>query len=104
MWFVAFCVGVRAGMALEPSTGWHKFHTGQVFQGDSERIATLELVAIAQSGDPLVIGDPKRVIGIANGFSAAGMPTLIEYLRQPNMKPLDGFADAMKAIGDIVVE
>src|SRR5664280_2232607 len=85
MWFVAFCLGVRRGVALEVSNQWHKFVTGQVFQGDTERIAMLEITAIAHSGDPLIIGDPKKVIALANGFAAAGMPELLEFLRKPNM-------------------
>ena len=100
MWFFAFCLGARRGAPLEVSNQWHKFVTGQVFQGDTERIATLELVAIAHTGDPFVVGDPKKVIALGNGFAAAGMPELLEFLRQPNMKPLDGLADAMQSISE----
>ncbi len=98
MWFAALLLGARRGSPLEPSTKWHSFVTGQVLQGDRDRIAMLELVAIAHSGDAFIVRDPKKVIGLANGFAAAGMPELLEMLRQPNMKPLDGFADALRNI------
>lgn len=101
MWFLAFCLGVRGGTPLEVSSQWHRFVTGQVLQGDTERIATLEVIAIAHSGDPLIVADPKKVMSIANGFAAAGMPELLQFLRKPNMKPLDGLADEMRSLSEL---
>lgn len=58
----------------------HKFHTGQVIQGNLELIELLHLVAIAHTNDPFIVRDSRRVIAIADSYAAGGLPTILRSL------------------------
>lgn len=77
LWWAALCVGVREGRTSVPSE-WHEFVTGVVLNQDPWRIRQIELIALAKTQTPSVLEEPGRVIAIANEYSAAGMPLLLD--------------------------
>lgn len=98
LWFLAVCVGAAedAFMSL-PKGSTHKFHTGQVLQGDILRIEFLLLNAIAHTGDPYIVNDPKQVIAIAEGCVAGGLPYLIDMLSVGHSSPALNLTRAISA-------
>ena len=78
-WWVAIGVGVCEGR-VSNTEDLKKFVTGVVLSQDPWRITHLELLAIAYTGSPDVIGRPGEVIEIANGYAAIGVPILVEML------------------------
>ncbi len=81
LWAAAIAIGAEEGAYVSVSGAeQHRFHTGQVLQGDLVRIEFLQLVAIAHSKDPFVVTQPSKVIEIADAYAAGGLPILIEWL------------------------
>jgi hypothetical protein len=78
-WWAAIGVGVCEGRVSNTEDS-EKFVTGVVLSQDPWRITHLELLAIAHTGSPNVIGRPGEVIEIANGYAATGVPILVEML------------------------
>jgi hypothetical protein len=79
LWWAAIGVGVCEGRVSSTEDS-EKFVTGVVLSQDPWRITHLELLAIAHTGSPDVVGRPGEVIEIANGFAATGVPLLVEIL------------------------
>ncbi len=89
VWMLAVCIGASEGRTIDlRGPAAHPFITGVVLASDPDRIELLELLAIGHTGNPYVITEPKRVIDLANGFAAAGMPTVIDMLRGTHSRPL----------------
>jgi hypothetical protein len=87
MWFLGLCLAANIGQRTGIDDP-HKFHTGVVLTQDPYRIDVIELVAIADTGDPWVIEDSSRVITIANEYAAAGLSRLLSMLREGAEKPI----------------
>lgn len=79
LWWAAIGIGVREGRLSEVNEA-HKFVTGVVLNQEPWRIIHLELLAIGHSGSTEVLKQPGRVIDIANGFAATGIPLLVDEL------------------------
>ena len=56
------------------------------------------LVAIAIDGNVEIVGEPRRMIAIANGLAAAGVPDIVEMLRDGAQDPIWNLSDALKEI------
>jgi hypothetical protein len=78
LWWIALCLGVREGRKSVPAK-WHTFVTGVVLNQEPWRIRHLELIALADEG-PSVLDEPGKVIAIANGYAATGIPVLIDAM------------------------
>jgi hypothetical protein len=83
----ALAIGFAVALELPPVEGvrGRRFADGAVLQRNPQIITLLELLAIARSGDPQIVADPKRVITIANGLAAAGADSLLEAAGQPGL-------------------
>ena len=82
-WFLSICVAVR--LELEPANiGKEKDTTkitdGTIFMSDPWRIHTLMLIAVGKTNDEQIVSDPWKMIALANGLAAAGLPMVIEML------------------------
>lgn len=86
VWLAAMALGV-AHQAFTPvsSLDRHRFIMGSVFQRDLESIELLLLVAIAETKDPSVVDDARRVLDIAEGYATGGLPFLVEMVNQGNL-------------------
>jgi hypothetical protein len=83
-WFIALCVAVRKG--LKPATfegvQTYKAVEGPQIASPEWRAHALKLIAIAETGNPEVVKEPRRVLEIANGLAFAGMPHVLEVLNE----------------------
>lgn len=87
MWFVGLCLAANLGQRTGIDDP-HKFHTGVILSQDPYRIDVIELVAVADTGEPWVIEDPSRVVTIANEYAAAGLSRLLSMLEEGKEKPI----------------
>ncbi len=93
-WLLAVAIGSMTGLpAPEVSEGGMiKVINGAVLQKDLEAISFLMSIAVAETGDPYVVEDPRRMIRIAMGFADLGFPRLIELSE-------DGYLGATENLG-----
>ena len=82
-WLLAVALGSTLGHSPPEvdSKAMVKFITGAVFQRDLDAIAFLMSVAVAETKDPYVVEDSRRMMRIAAGFAELGFPVLIELSR-----------------------
>lgn len=100
LWFAGLSLAAR--MQLKPvdlsERKLHKFNDGSVLDSDSWRVQALMLVAIAVEGNVEIVDDPHRMIAIANGLAAAGVPHIVEMLRDGDLEPIWNLSDALDDI------
>ena len=56
------------------------------------------LVAIAMEDDVAVVERPNRMMAIANGLAAAGVPHVVEMLQSGEQTPIWALTDAVESI------
>ena len=99
-WFAGLSIAARE--QLKPKDlvkqKTFKFHEGSVFDSDSWRVQTVMLVAIAVDGSVEIVGEPYRMMNIANGLAAAGVPQIVELLREGEQDPIWNLSDALDEI------
>lgn len=87
LWAAAIAVGAQEGAFVSVGEK-HRFHTGQVLQGDLARIEFLQLLAIGHTKDPYVVKDSRLVLDIAESYAAGGLPILMEWLEPGASTPM----------------
>ena len=76
-----------------------KFIEGSIFDSDAGRVQAVMLVAIAVDGHVEIVGEPRRMIAIANGLAAVGVPRIVEMLRcERNQDPIWNLSDSIDEI------
>ena len=100
LWFLSVCVAVR--LDLEP-TDISKYETrkiidGSIFSSDPWRIHTLMLIAIGKTGDVQIVSEPRKIMTLASGLAVAGLPKVIEMLKDGNAEPIWNLSDAIDEI------
>ena len=100
LWFLAVCVGARLG--LEP-TDIAKYDTkkiidGSIFGSDPWRVHMLMLVAIGMTGDLHIVSEPRKMMALANGLAVAGLPKVIEMLKEGDAEPIWNLSDAVDTL------
>ncbi len=97
LWFVGLSVAARK--QLRPidlaRQKTFKFIEGSIFDRDSWRIQAVMLVAIAVEDNVEIVGEPRRMMTIANGLAAAGVPYIVEMLRDDDLEPIWNLSDAL---------
>ena len=81
VWLLSAALGAARGVKVTTGTGGvevEKFVTGQVLQRDPDIVAFLMNLAVADSGDPYIVSDPRKMIDIAEQYAAAGIDDLAE--------------------------
>ena len=71
---------------------------GAIFDRDSWRIQVVMLVAIATEDSVEVVGNPHRMMAIANSLAAAGIPHIVEMLNEGNQDPIWNLSDSLYEI------
>lgn len=99
-WFAGLSLAVRK--QLKPTNlakqKFFKFHEGSVFNSDSWRVQAVMLIGIAVDGKVEIVGEPHRMITIANGLAAVGVPHIVEMLRDGNYDPIWNLSDSIVEI------
>ena len=82
LWFAGLSFAVGRGLKPEDLSGrkTEHFTEGTTLDRDSWRVQAIMLAAIAVEKSAEVVGDPSRMISIANGLAAAGVPHIVEML------------------------
>ena len=89
-WFAGLSIAARKEIAPVDLSGQQtfKFIDGSIFDRDSWRVQTVMLIVIAVEDNVEIVGEPRRIMAIANGLAAAGVPYIVEMLQ-------DGDQDAI---------
>lgn len=100
LWFLAVCVAARLGMEPADIAGrdTRKIIDGSIFSSDPGRVQTLMLIAISKTGDVKVVSDPRRMMTIANGLAVAGIPKVVEMLKDGAGEPIWNLSDALTVV------
>lgn len=100
-WFAGLSVASRNGLSPVDLSGRKTSNMiqGAIFDGkDSWRVQFLMLVAIAVEDDVAVVQRPNRMMAIANGLAAAGVPHVVEMLQSGEQLPIWNLTDAMESM------
>lgn len=94
-WFLSICVAVKKGLRPVSLEGrkTYKAIEGAAIVSPEWRTHALRLIAIAESGDPEIVKDGRRMMEVANGLAFAGMPILVEILESNPDDEFFGLAD-----------
>ncbi len=99
LWFAGFSFAARKQLKpidLAKEKTYQFITGGEIFNGkDSWRIEIITLVAIAIEDNLEVVQDPRRMMDIANGLAAAGVPHIVDMLNEGNQDPIWNLSDAL---------
>ena len=100
LWFLSVCVASRLGLEPADITKYEttKIIDGSIFGSDPWRVHTLMLIAIARTGDVQVVSEPRQMMILANGLAVAGLPKVIEMLKEGDGEPIWNLSDAVDKI------
>ena len=82
LWFAGLSLAVGRGLQPVDLSGRQSVHftEGTTLDRDSWRVQAIMLAAIAVEKSVDVVVNPNRMIAIANGLAAAGVPYIVEML------------------------
>lgn len=97
LWFLSVCVAARLG--LEPADiakyDTRKIIDGSIFSSDPWRVHTLMLIAIGKTDEVQIVSEPRKMMTLANGLAVAGLPKVIEMLKDGDSEPIWNLSDAI---------
>ena len=100
LWFLSVCVAAR--LDLEPTDiskrDTLKIQVGSIFGSDPWRVHTLMLIAIGKTGDVQIVTEPRRMMTLASGLAAAGLPTVVEMMKDGEAEPIWNLSDAVDTL------
>ena len=100
LWFAGF--SMAAGRKMKPidlsRQGTSNFTPGAIFDRDSWRVQAVMLAAIAVDDSIEVVGDPNRMMAIANGLAAAGVPIVVEMLQEGDQEAIWNLSETLADI------
>lgn len=100
LWFLSVCVAARLG--LEPvdigKYETRKIIDGSIFGSDPWRIHVLMLIAIGKTGDVDIVSKPGDMMKLANGLAVAGLPKVIEMLKDGGDVPIWNLSESIDEI------
>ena len=100
LWFLSVCVAARLG--LEPSDiskyETRKIIDGSIFGSDPWRVHTLMLIAIGKTGNVQIVSDPRKMMSLASGLAVAGLPEVIEMLKDGDAEPIWNLSDSIDTL------
>ena len=99
-WFAGLSLAARDGLGPIDLSGKEtfKFHEGSIFDRDSWRVQTVMLIAIAQADNVEIVGEPRRMIAIANGLAAAGIPNIVDLLCDGDQDPIWNLSEGLEIL------
>ena len=97
-WFSGLALAARKGLKPDDLSrrDTFKFMEGSIFDHDSSwRVQAVMLVAIAIEDEIEIVGEPRRMIKIANGLAASGIPDVVDMLRDGDQDPIWNLSEAL---------
>ena len=82
LWWTAILIGVAQGhrTPMPPTEQLTKFNTGSILGREPWRVTSLELLALADEGEP-VIDRPSEVVRLGHEYAFTGLVWLADELR-----------------------
>ena len=98
LWFLSVCVAAR--LELEPIDirkyeDRTKIIDGSIFGSDPWRVHTLMLIAIGKTDNVQIVSEPGKMMALASGLAIAGLPKVIEMLKEGDAEPIWNLSDAI---------
>jgi len=99
-WFTGLALGARKQLSpLDLSKQeTFKFIEGSIFDRDSWRVQAAMLIAIATDGRVEIVGEPRRMMAIANGLAAAGIPHVVDMLKDGDQDAIWNLSEGLEAL------
>ena len=99
LWFLGLALAARKGLTPVDLSkqGTFKFIEGSIFDRDSWRVQAVMLIAIAMEDSVEIVGEPRRMMAIANGLAAAGIPNVVEMLCDGDQDPIWNLSEGLDA-------
>ena len=100
LWFLSMCVAARLGLETADTGKYEtrKIIDGSIFGSDPWRVHTLMLIAIGKSGDVEIVSRPREMMAVASGLAIAGLPKVIEMLKDGDAEPIWNLSDAIDSL------
>ena len=97
LWFLSVCVAARLDMKPADINKYNtrKIIDGSIFGSDPWRVDTLMLIAIGMTDDVQIVSEPRRIITLVNSLAIAGLPRVIEMLKDGDSEPIWNLSDAI---------
>ncbi|TAK44082.1 MAG: hypothetical protein EPO27_13385 [Betaproteobacteria bacterium] len=99
-WFLAVCVAARLDLEPDDISRYEtrKIIDGSIFGSDPWRVHTLMLIAIGKTGDVQIVSEPRKMMALASGLAVAGLPKVIEMLKEGDAEPIWNLSDAIDVL------
>jgi hypothetical protein len=99
-WFLAVCVAARLDLEPQDISRYEtrKIIDGAIFGSDPWRVHTLMLIAIGKTGDVQIVSEPRKMMALASGLAVAGLPKVIEMLKEGDAEPIWNLSDAIDSL------
>ena len=100
LWFLSVCVAARLGLEAADVAKYdtRKIIDGSIFGSDPWRVHVLMLIAIGKTGDIHIVSEPRKIMTLANGLACAGLPKVIEMLKDGDAEPIWNLSDEIDGI------
>ncbi len=99
-WFLSVCVARQLG--LKPvdivKSDTVKIIDGTIFTSDPWRIDMLMLLAISWYNDEQIVSKPHEIMSLANRLAIAGIPKVIDMLKDGDSEPIWNLSDTVDAL------
>lgn len=107
MWFLAICVAVNKGlspvdMSKYESKQTYKIIDGSIFTSDPWRIQALMLIMIGLIENVEIVSEPRKIMAMANGLAVAGLPHVIEMLKDGDDDPIWNLSENVDLLSKII--
>lgn len=100
LWFAGLSLAARKQLESVDLSGQEtfKFNEGSIFDRDSWRVQAVMLIAIAAEDNVEIVAEQRRMMAIANGLAAAGVPYIVDMLRDGDQDPIWNLSESLDEI------
>lgn len=96
MWFLAVCLGAQEGKQADyDSKDTYKIIDASILSSDPWRIDALVLMAISHTKRVDIVTEPREILQLASRFAVAGMPKLLQMLKEGDSDPVWNLSDEL---------
>ncbi|WP_290653588.1 hypothetical protein [Idiomarina sp.] len=87
-WFMALCLAFNKGLTPMKEKNTYNAITAEILNRNPHRVAQMQMIALAETEDPNILLDPKRMLDLCVGLANAGIPMLLKILSETEATPL----------------
>lgn len=97
-WFVAFLFAVNKRLLPEKETDTYNATAAHILSTDDNRISLMQISFLGLTKDISKLSDAKYVFDYCSGLANAGMPHLIQILKDEDNRPLWSVLEEIESI------